>query len=232
MLYRKTDELSYTVKSSVGLAINFQKRVMVSSQLFFRDFIWVICYNIIVTIYRKQNTLAHGKLQLAAIERLNVLAGQVIPERNDEMESKEIKVFRGEYEFLSNFFNVPIEYKGMYYLNSEAAFQAQKCRTEEEKIPFMTCTATKAKRMGRQVLLRPDWESVKIQLMEEIVRAKFSQNPRLAEKLLKTGDKMLIEGNTWRDTFWGVDLESGKGENHLGQILMKVRSELEEDRSS
>lgn len=232
MLYRKTDELSYTVKSSVGLAINFQKSVMVSSQLFFRDFIWVICYNIIVTIYRKQNTLAHGKLQLAAIERLNVLAGQVIPERNDEMESKEIKVFRGEYEFLSNFFNVPIEYKGMYYLNSEAAFQAQKCRTEEEKIPFMTCTATKAKRMGRQVLLRPDWESVKIQLMEEIVRAKFSQNPRLAEKLLKTGDKMLIEGNTWRDTFWGVDLESGKGENHLGQILMKVRSELEEDRSS
>ena len=61
--------------------------------------------------------------------------------------------------------------------------------------------------------------------MEEIVRAKFGQNPVLADKLLATGDTLLIEGNTWGDKFWGVDTRVGQGENHLGKILMKVRAE-------
>ena len=62
--------------------------------------------------------------------------------------------------------------------------------------------------------------------MEEIVRAKFTQNEELKRLLLATGDKRLAEGNTWGDTFWGVDLRSGRGENHLGIILMRVREEL------
>lgn len=75
-------------------------------------------------------------------------------------------------------------------------------------------------------MLRPDWEEVKIGIMEEIVRAKFTQNPHLAEKLLATGGQQIAEGNTWGDTCWGVDSRTGEGENHLGQILMQVRSEL------
>ena len=63
--------------------------------------------------------------------------------------------------------------------------------------------------------------------MEEIVRAKFTQNPKLGEQLLSTGNADLIEGNTWNDRYWGVDVRSGAGENHLGKILMKVRSELQ-----
>ena len=62
--------------------------------------------------------------------------------------------------------------------------------------------------------------------MEEIVRAKFYQNPQLAEKLIATADRKIVEGNTWHDTFWGVDAATGKGENHLGVILMKIREEL------
>ena len=62
--------------------------------------------------------------------------------------------------------------------------------------------------------------------MEEIVRAKFSQNPKLKAELLATGEAQLIEGNTWNDRYWGVDVRSGIGKNHLGKILMKVRSEL------
>ena len=83
--------------------------------------------------------------------------------------------------------------------------------------------------MGRRVKLRPDWEQVKVGLMEEIVRAKFTQNEDLKQRLLATGDKRLAEGNTWGDTFWGVDLRSGRGENHLGRILMRVRDELKEN---
>ena len=65
--------------------------------------------------------------------------------------------------------------------------------------------------------------------MEEIVRAKFTQNHALRQQLLDTGDRELREGNSWHDIFWGVDLRTGKGENHLGKILMKVRSELARD---
>ena len=74
--------------------------------------------------------------------------------------------------------------------------------------------------------LRPDWEKVKNGIMEEIVCAKFTQHTDLAEKLLATGDRVLVEGNHWGDTFWGVDTRTGQGENHLGKILMKVREEL------
>ena len=72
--------------------------------------------------------------------------------------------------------------------------------------------------------LRDDWEAVKIQIMYQIVYAKFSQNPLLKQKLLDTGDAYLQEGNTWYDTFWGVC--NGVGQNNLGYILMRVREEL------
>lgn len=97
---------------------------------------------------------------------------------------------------------------------------------EEDKPGFCGLSAAKAKRRGRQILLRPDWDAVKIGLMKEIVRAKFIQNPHLAGKLLATGNRQIAEGNTWGDTYWGVNLQTGKGENHLGQILMQVRREL------
>jgi len=62
--------------------------------------------------------------------------------------------------------------------------------------------------------------------MTTIVRNKFKAHPDLKKKLLETGTAKLIEGNTWHDTFWGVNINTGKGENHLGKILMQVRSEL------
>ena len=131
-----------------------------------------------------------------------------------------------KYRFLSNFYEAKVEYKGLVYQNSEAAFQAQKCMTEEEKLPFTGYGPGKSKGMGRRVALRPDWEEVKTGIMEEIVRAKFTQHPFLASMLLQTGEKILVEGNHWGDTCWGVDVRTGQGENRLGKILMKVREEL------
>lgn len=143
------------------------------------------------------------------------------------MNESDIFSFRDDYDFLSNFYPCRIEYQGIWYQNAEAAFQAQKCINEQDKLAFCGLPAAKAKRQGRQVLLRPDWESVKFELMEEIVRAKFTQNPHLADRLLATGDRQIIEGNTWGDTCWGVDTRTRKGDNHLGKILMRVRSELD-----
>lgn len=139
-----------------------------------------------------------------------------------------INHFRGEYAFLSNFWEVPVTYKGMTYGSNEAAFQAQKCITEEEKMEFTQLRPSASKKLGRRVKLRPDWEEVKVGLMEEIVRAKFTQNEELKALLLATGEAYLEEGNTWHDTCWGVDAKTGEGQNHLGKILMKVRGELKE----
>ena len=138
-----------------------------------------------------------------------------------------VHCFRNEYRFLSNFWDAPVTYRGLTYLNNEAAFQAQKCMTEEEKEQFTTLRSNDAKRLGRRVQLRPDWEEVKVGIMEEIVRAKFTQNENLKELLLATGELVLEEGNTWRDTFWGVDAKTREGQNHLGKIMMRIRKELQ-----
>ncbi len=73
---------------------------------------------------------------------------------------------------------------------------------------------------------REDWDMVKQDIMYGIIRAKFTQNPDLCDKLLATGALMLIEGNDWDDRYWGVDKHTGEGKNHLGKILMRVRNEL------
>lgn len=158
-----------------------------------------------------------------------MVTGEVwaLMDRNGKIPWNAITDFHNEgYEFLSNFYEAQITYNGLTYGSAEAAFQAQKCRTEEEKAAFTEYKPAKSKGIGQKVLLRPDWEQVKVSIMEEIVRQKFVQNPELAASLLQTGDKVLVEGNRWGDTCWGVDMRTGQGENHLGKILMKVREEL------
>lgn len=139
---------------------------------------------------------------------------------------KVIRQFRGDFFFLSNFYNCPVTYKQLTYTNNEAAFQAQKCVNDAERIQFTKLSPSEAKRLGRRVSLRRDWEDVKVSIMEEVVRAKFAQNAELADKLLATGDAHLEEGNTWGDKVWGT--VNGVGANQLGIILMKIRDEIRE----
>lgn len=137
-------------------------------------------------------------------------------------QTKTISNFRGEYFFLSNFFSAPVTYDGFTFQNNEAAFQAAKCPARMDE--FCSLNPSEAKKLGRRVQLRTDWEEVKDSVMYIICTNKFVQNPELLRKLLETGDAELIEGNTWGDRIWGVC--RGVGENRLGKILMRVRSEL------
>ena len=137
-----------------------------------------------------------------------------------------IDSFKGKYFFLSNFYESPVIYEGITYLNNEAAFQAQKTLTNKERLAFSMLNPSQAKKLGRSVSLRPDWEDIKIDIMYNICKAKFTQNETLKTKLLKTGDAMLIEGNTWGDKIWGQ--VNGVGENNLGKILMRIREELKD----
>ena len=139
---------------------------------------------------------------------------------------KSVKSFRGRYDFLSNMYEAAFEWDGRIYRSSEAAYQSAKSLDPEVRDTFSRMDGKEAKRAGRTLALRKDWEGVKDAVMEEVVRAKFSQNPALLTKLIETGDMELIEGNRWHDKYWGVDVFSGEGENRLGGILMKLRAEL------
>lgn len=136
-----------------------------------------------------------------------------------------INHFREEYYFLSNMYPTHVQFEGLTYPCAESAFQAAKCLLMEERQAFTNMNGYEAKKAGRRVVLRGDWESVKLDIMKTILMNKFSK-PYLREKLLQTQDAELIEGNTWNDTFWGVDIRSGKGLNHLGKLLMQVRDSV------
>lgn len=139
-----------------------------------------------------------------------------------------IDKFRGKYWFLSNFYESPIEDENITYPTVEHYFQAQKTLNREEKLKISKATKpAKAKKMGRQVNLRKDWEDIKLQVMEKALRLKF-QDPALRKKLIATGDEELVEGNPWGDRYWGVC--NGSGKNKLGKFLMKIRKDLQDDK--
>lgn len=143
----------------------------------------------------------------------------------DEEDSKVINSFRGRYFFLSNFYNSPVLFDGIWFPTSEHAFQAAKCSNVAQRKSFVSISSPgEAKRKGRSVLLRDDWEDVKIDIMFEIVLFKFTWHIGLGKVLVETFPFELEEGNNWGDVFWGT--VNGKGRNELGKILMKVRKML------
>lgn len=139
-----------------------------------------------------------------------------------------LKGFRedGVPEF-SNFhnLNVPVVMDGIEFDTTENAFQAAKTENRDEQLKFVHITPGQAKRMGRKIKLRHDWDAVKFGTMLWLVKQKFERNPELAKILLSTGDKAIVEGNKWNDDFWGIPV--GKvGANRLGLILTMVRHQL------
>jgi len=137
-----------------------------------------------------------------------------------------IDSFTGEYSFLSNFYLCHVRYLSISYRSAEHAYQAAKTNkiSERRKIR-QAATPFLAKKLGQQITLRKDWDTTRVAVMRAIVWFKFERNPKLRKKLLATEDEGLVEGNWWNDTFWGIC--HGKGENHLGRILMQVRKELQ-----
>lgn len=139
---------------------------------------------------------------------------------------KTINQFEKEYFFLSNFFESWVIHDGLVYQSNEAAFQAAKCAFTEDRYQFTKLNPSQAKKLGRRVKLRPDWEDVKVDVMRQLLLTKFLLHADLGNLLLETEDAKLVEGNTWNDRFWGVDANTGIGENMLGELLMEVRDYL------
>ena len=110
-----------------------------------------------------------------------------------------ISSFDGKYRFLSNFSNHTVTFGGFTYKNSEAAFHAQKDPSRAAE--FVDLSPSQAKRLGRRVKLRADWEQVKDDIMFDIVMAKFQQHDGIRKRLIETEDADLEEGNTWGDKY-------------------------------
>lgn len=147
---------------------------------------------------------------------------------------KSVNSFDGKWSFLSNFYDSPIhqEHNGeiIDYPTVEHAFQACKTKNWElRKEIAAAATPGRAKRAGRKLFLREDWEDIKIDVMASLIKGKF-QWANLREKLLSTGDAYLEEGNTWHDNFWGnchcEKCKDIQGQNNLGKILMAERDRI------
>lgn len=140
-----------------------------------------------------------------------------------------IKSFQGEYRFLSNFHSVEVNFRGITFNSTEAAYQAAKSKDKRLDPIFAKLTPYEAKTLGRNIIVRGDWDLVKDDIMYQLNWKKYNDNPELKNLLLSTGDQIIQEGNYWGDAYWGVCLRSGEGQNKLGRILMKIRNELQHD---
>ena len=133
-----------------------------------------------------------------------------------------IDSFRGEYEFLSNLHPCTVVLDGLEYPSVEHAYQAAKSTDPEFRRKVRKAPVKMAMRWGKKTKCRSDWDRIKRGVMERLLRQKFN-DPELWVLLQSTGERALVEGNTWGDTYWGVC--KGVGRNHLGRLLMKIRSE-------
>ena len=138
-----------------------------------------------------------------------------------------INQFKGDYRWLSNLYLCEVQFRGERYASVEYAYMSAKSDDPDWKQACAEAEVSqrKIKQRSQELTLVPNWADIKLGVMRECLASKFSQEP-LKTWLLETGALHLEEGNTWGDTFWGVDWETGEGENNLGKLLMEIREEL------
>lgn len=133
----------------------------------------------------------------------------------------------GKYAAFSNFYPSPFTMDGYEWPTVEHYFQAAKFVNHPSYYERIHDAATplKAKDLGqnRRLTIVADWDRNRCTVMARALNAKF-EDPTLRELLLSTGNAKLIEANT-HDEYWGIG--SGKGANHLGRLLMKLRDQLQ-----
>lgn len=133
-----------------------------------------------------------------------------------------IRGFGGQYHWLSNFAECEVQYDGVFYPTVENAYVAAKTLDKDARKQFEKCSPGRAKRLGRYLVLRPDWDFVKVDIMRSLLLQKFNK-PSYKALLLETEGRYIEETNTWGDKFWGVD---GTGKNMLGILIMQIRDIL------
>jgi ribA/ribD-fused uncharacterized protein len=134
----------------------------------------------------------------------------------------------GPYKSFSNWYACKFKWNGFVWSNSEQAYMSAKSFDKEYQLKIKkTTNPAEAKKIGRKVKLRPDWDKVKYQIMIDILLAKFSQNPMLSEILLETGSENIHED--CNDPWWGGGPNFPGGRDLLGKALISVRKTLKKN---
>ena len=123
------------------------------------------------------------------------------------------------FEF-SNMELATVEYDGITYPSVENFYQAMKTTDNAERRQLSRLSPFDSKKAKKT--LRKDWNDIKVDVMRYGLQKKFSQEP-FRRRLEQSKPRTLIEWNWWRDTFWGIDINSGVGENMLGKLIMEIR---------
>lgn len=151
----------------------------------------------------------------------------ILEHYHETIQTDVIDKFSGPYHFLSNFYCSSMIIDYYEYKTVEHYYQANKANNFEEYEKIRTAQSPQdAKKIGKRIIIRDDWEKIKVHVMRKALFIKF-QNPELKKKLLDTDNITLIEGNSWNDTFWGIC--NGVGENILGKLLMEIRDKLRQE---
>jgi len=134
--------------------------------------------------------------------------------------------FNDTYRWLNNFAAVEVEFEGLRFNSVEHAYQAAKSSDIDWRLYCANeVDPDNVRKSVKLISIRPDWEYVKVSIMEKLLIQKFDQAP-YADLLMATDNTYIINGNIWEDTFWGVDMGTGKGTNKLGHLIMKIRSAM------
>ena len=146
-----------------------------------------------------------------------------------------------ENEEFSNFYPCIFKIEGIRYNCVEQYMMSRKALlfgdTDIFNAVINESDPDKIKSLGRLVKgFDPDkWDRCKWEIVYNGNRAKYEQNPKLRNKLIRTGNAVLAEASPY-DKIWGIGLDRDdplanqpdkwKGENLLGKILGELREEF------
>jgi ribA/ribD-fused uncharacterized protein len=139
-----------------------------------------------------------------------------------------INNFRGYHAWLSNMYNCDIEFMNHKFKSVENAYMFAKNPNNEEWLnKCLSMSPGDVKKASKLISIREDWDSVKLSIMYELLKQKFTQEP-FRTNLIETRNENIVEGNRWNDTFWGVDIKNtpNVGENWLGRLIMDIRTKI------
>lgn len=152
-----------------------------------------------------------------------------------------IRRFEYEYAFLSAHYPADVtlvDYPDLVFSSSIAAYWALRYPALASELAGLP--APEANRLGMkhqkddflETFVSPSTELL-THYMRKATLAKFDQHPALREQLLRTGDRELLNYNTWGDTIWGLVYDENgttRGWNLLGRVLTQIRHDYGYDR--
>lgn len=179
------------------------------------------CLYFVTDWFEKPRDLRYGASR-SVYEQFAFATGNYPTWPNKE-DNTSIREFKGAYRWLSNFTGCDIVLDGVTYRSVEHAYMSAKSDDPNwKKFCAETPSPAVVKKASRTIPLVENWNDKKLDVMKECLEQKFSKEP--FKTLLKdTGNVELIEGNWWGDTFWGVNLNTGEGQNILGRMIMSIR---------